>query len=184
MQFKKDDSADFSAKSNRQRKESASILANVAEQKVAAAKAAAPKTVKVKNPKSVKRRSKLFQENFSKTRSQRALEETVDNTNIKNLRNADISKLPATLAAYAGNPERRLIRSNTGGVNDGALKMAVSEGLSGIGNLGYLEGATGARGVLNKVVGRTTTGKVARTLGLLGAVGVGKAALSKRKERF
>jgi len=128
----------------------------------------------------VKKRFRKEPERVTKLKTQKALEEVADKTNIKNLKSVSANKVPATLAAYGGNPERRVLKA--GKASDSAIVKTAADALEGFGKLGYLEGATGNRNLLNKVVGRTASGKVARTLGLLGTVGVGKAALRKRKE--
>jgi hypothetical protein len=81
--------------------------------------------------------------------------------------------------ALAGSPERDLIRSGKGSKNE--MVRNISKGAESFGRLGFKQGATGARGVLNKVVGRTATGKVAR----LGAAGLGLSAIggAMRKNR-
>ena len=183
MQFKKDDSADFSAKSNRQRKESASILANAAEQKktekVAAAKAV---TEKAAAAKSLSRRGAM-RDSIKKVKSQKALENLIDRDMGSSI-DPKTGKL-SILTGWAGQKERSLLRS--GKASEDKITKGAANALEGFGKLGFREGATGARGVLNKAVGRTATGKVARTLGLLGTVGVvggvGKAGVDKLRNR-
>lgn len=80
-------------------------------------------------------------------------------------------------AAVLGNPERNLIASGKKSGNKFVRDLA--EGAEGFGRSGYRAGATGARGVLNKVVGRTATGKVAR----LGAAGLGLSAIGGAMRR-
>ena len=82
------------------------------------------------------------------------------------------------VTATAGNPERALIAK--GKASEGFVK-GLAEGAEKFGKAGYREGAIGVRGALNKVAGRTLTGKAVR----LGAAGVGIAAIGSalRKKR-
>ena len=82
------------------------------------------------------------------------------------------------VTATAGNPERALIAK--GKASEGFVK-GLAEGAEKFGKAGYREGAGGVRGALNKVAGRTLTGKAVR----LGAAGVGIAAIGSalRKKR-
>jgi len=191
MQFKKNGSADFAIEEDRANRKRRS-RASAAKQTDSPPKRAAlnisaddvsPKTVRAKNPKL---RSKLFQENFNNTRVQKGVEKLLDNVKMKDIELNRANSAPI-LTALAGNPERRLIQAGKTSGNN--VAKGAAEGLEAFGKLGFRQGATGARGMLNNVVGRTATGKVARTLGLLGTVGVGtgvgKRALRKRNdERF
>ena len=73
--------------------------------------------------------------------------------------------------AVAGMGERKLI--NAGKNSKSKIVQDLAKGAEAIGRKGYTAGATGARGVLNKIAGRTLTGKAVR----LGAAGVGLSAI-------
>lgn len=115
---------------------------------------------------------KEVQKRAGDLKSQRSLEKAVDAG-----KDTGKASLIARGAALAGSPERDLIRS--GKASDKKWVKGLAEGAEKFGKLGYKSGATGARGVLNKVVGRTGTGKIAR----LGAAGAGIAAIGGAMKR-
>ena len=85
--------------------------------------------------------------------------------------------------AVAGMGERKLI--NAGKNSKSKIVQDLAKGAEAIGRKGYTAGATGARGVLNKIAGRTLTGKAVR----LGAAGAGIAAIGgamkkKREDQY
>jgi len=183
MQFKKNDNADFGI---------TEVIDNIKKRfskqpEVVQSAYLPPKKGDARREREVKAaianslsRRGAMKDNIKKVKSQKALENLID-SDMGDSINPKTGKL-SIVAGWAGGAERNLLRS--GKASDNAIVRGAADGLEGFGKLGFRQGATGARGVLNKVVGRTGTGKVARTLGLLGSVGVGKAALRKRNERF
>jgi hypothetical protein len=79
--------------------------------------------------------------------------------------------------AVLGNPERNLIAS--GKKSNNKFVRDLAEGAESFGRKGYQAGATGGRKLVNKLVGRTLTGKVAR----LGAAGTGLAVIGSAMRR-
>lgn len=80
--------------------------------------------------------------------------------------------------ALLGSPERGLIEAGKASKNEFVQNLA--KGAEKVGRLGYKPGA----GVMNKVVGRTFTGKVARLTGVgLGLSAIGGAMKRNRQEQ-
>jgi len=110
------------------------------------------------------------------TQAQKAVERSID-------RGDDIYKgakgmdYVTRTGALLGSPERGLITSGKKSKNE--LVRNIAKGAEKFGSLGYKQGATGARGVLNKVAGRTVTGKAVR----LGAAGIGLSAIGGAMKR-
>jgi hypothetical protein len=119
---------------------------------------------------------KATQERLKKYGGQRAAERNID-------KGGDIYKgakgmdYVTRTGALLGSPERQAIAAGKASKNE--IVQNIAKGAEGFGRLGYKTGAIGGRGVLNKVVGRTATGKVAR----LGAAGVGLAAIGGAMKR-
>lgn len=119
---------------------------------------------------------KSTQERLKKYGGQRAVERNID-------KGGDVYKgakgmdYVTRTGALLGSPERNMIAAGKNSKN-GFIKGA-SEVAEKVGRAGYKTGAIGARGVLNKVVGRTATGKVAR----LGAAGIGLSAIGGAMKR-
>lgn len=91
-----------------------------------------------------------------------------------------IKDVVRTTLAVSGKPERAAI--NAGKNSKSKIVRDIASGAEELGRKGFRAGATGGRGLVNKLVGRTVTGKVAR----LGAAGAGIAAVGsalKRKEK-
>ena len=119
---------------------------------------------------------KSTQERLKKYGGQRAVERNID-------KGGDVYKgakgmdYVTRTGALLGSPERNIIAAGKKSKND--FIKGSANAAEGFGRLGYKTGAIGARGVLNKVVGRTATGKLAR----LGAAGIGLSAIGGAMKR-
>lgn len=105
--------------------------------------------------------------NLNKLKQQQQVESSVDNKGIRNT----LKSAGEKVTAAGGSLERKLIAK--GQNSDKGWIKGLAEGAEKAGKAGYKAGATGARGVLNKIAGRTLTGKAVR----LGAAGAGIAAI-------
>lgn len=79
--------------------------------------------------------------------------------------------------ALAGQPERKLVQAGKSSSNKFVRDLA--EGAESFGRAGYRAGAVGGQKIINKIVGRTATGKLAR----LGAAGTGLAVIGGAMRR-
>ena len=105
--------------------------------------------------------------NLNKLAGQKQVENSVDNKGFRN----SVKAIADKTTAAGGSLERKLM-SKAQNSDKGWIK-GLAEGAEKAGSAGYKAGATGARGVLNKIAGRTLTGKAVR----LGAAGAGLAAI-------
>jgi len=105
-------------------------------------------------------------ESLGKLNGQKSIEGVADGLGFRK----SVKTLANDISAVGGNPERALIAK--GKASEGFGKT-LAEGAEKFGKMGFKEGGIGARGVLNKVAGRTLTGKAVR----LGAAGAGIAAI-------
>lgn len=117
--------------------------------------------------------------NLNKLAGQKQVEQSVDNKGFRN----SVKAIADKTAAAGGSLERKLM--NKAQNSDKSWVKGLAEGAEKAGKAGYKAGATGARGVLNKIAGRTLTGKAVR----LGAAGAGIAAIGgamkkKREDQY
>jgi hypothetical protein len=111
--------------------------------------------------------------NLNKLRGQNQVEQSVDNKGFRN----SVKAIADKTTAAGGSLERKLMAKAQN--SDKGWVKGLAEGAEKAGKAGYQAGATGARGVLNKIAGRTLTGKAVR----LGAAGAGIAAIGGAMKR-
>lgn len=115
---------------------------------------------------------KATQERLKKYAGQRGVERNID-AGGDIYKGAKGMEYVTRTGALLGSPERALIQAGKASKNEFVQNLA--KGAEKVGRLGYKPGA----GVLNKVVGRTLTGKAAR----LGVAGLGLSAIGGAMKR-
>ena len=145
----------------------------------AKAKASNPSNGFTAAKKNLPELKKAKAESLGKLNNQKSVEGIADGLGFRK----SVKTLAGDVTAVGGNPERALIAK--GKASEGIGKT-LAEGAEKFGKMGFKEGASGARGVLNKVAGRSLTGKAVR----LGAAAAGIAAIGgalrgkKRDEQY